>query len=150
MAVTKSGLYYPTWADMVDTTQLAVDLDLETHKGSLFNNSITPNFNTDTAYAVAPYNANEVTGTNWPSGGIALVGTVVVNDSGTEMLVFDATDVSVASVTVVSARAYLLYADVLAGNNAIFLLNFGADYSATNGTFAIQWATAGIFGIDLA
>lgn len=147
MAVTASGLFVATFVDVLDTTQLAIDLDLETHKGALFSNSITPNFTTDTAYAVAPYNANEVTGTNWASGGVALTGTTFTASSGTA--IFDATDVSVATVTVSNARAYLLYADALAGNNAIALVDFGADYSATAGTFAITWAAGGIFVIDL-
>lgn len=147
MAVTASGLFVATFVDIVDTTQLAVDLDLETHKGALFTNTITPNFTTDTAYAVAPYNANEVTGTNWASGGVALTGTTVAASSGT--LVFDATDVSVASTTISNARCYLLYADALAGNNAICLVDFTADYSTSNGTFAITWAAGGIFIIDL-
>lgn len=148
MAVTVSGLYVSTWIDMVDTTQLAVDLDLETHKGALFSNSITPNFSTDTAYGVAPYNANEVTGTNWASGGVALTGTTV-SESPTGSLMFDATDVSVATVTFTGARCYLLYADALAGNNAIVLVNFGADYSPNAGTFSITWAATGVFAIDL-
>lgn len=148
MAVTASGLYVATFIDILDTTQLAIDLDLETHKGALFSNSITPNFSSDTAYGVSPYNANEVTGTNWPSGGVALTGTTV-SESPTGTLMFDATDVSVASTTLTNARCYLLYADALAGNNAIVLVNFGADYSTSNGTFAIQWAAGGIFTIDL-
>lgn len=147
MAVTASGLYVATFVDVVDTTQLALDLDLETHKGALFNNSITPNFTSDTAYGVAPYNANEVTGTNWAAGGVALTGTTVAASSGT--LVFDATDVSVASTTITNARCYQLYADALAGNNAICLVDFTADYSTVNGTFAITWAAGGIFIIDL-
>ena len=69
MAVSGSGIFVATIQDIFDTTQLAVDWDLETHKGALFSNSITPNFTTDTAYAVSPYNANEITGTNWASGG---------------------------------------------------------------------------------
>ena len=28
--------------NVLDTTQLALDLDLETHKGALFTNTITP------------------------------------------------------------------------------------------------------------
>jgi hypothetical protein len=32
----------------------SIDLDLETHKLALFTNSITPNFSSDTAYAVTP------------------------------------------------------------------------------------------------
>jgi hypothetical protein len=55
----------------------------------------------------------------------------------------------VANVTFTNARCYLLYADVLAGNNAIVLVNFGADYSPTAGTFSITWASTGVFAIDL-
>jgi hypothetical protein len=146
VAITASGLYYTTIRDAL-TNAIALDLDLETHKGALFNNSITPNFDTDTAYGVAPYNANEVTGTNWAAGGVALTGTTLSVSAGT--LVFDATDVSVASTTLTNARGYLLYADALAGNNAIVLVNFGADYSTSNGTFAITWNASGIFTVDL-
>lgn len=147
MAVTASGLFVATFVDVLDTTQLALDLDLETHRGALFNNSITPNFTTDTAYGVAPYNANEVTGTNWAAGGVLLTGTTFLASSGTA--VFDATDVSVASTTISGARAYLLYADALAGNNAILLVDFQADYATVNGTFAITWAAGGIAILDL-
>lgn len=152
MAVTASGLYVATFADLLDTTQLGIDLDLETHKGALFSNTITPNFATDTAYGVAPYNANEVSGTGWAAGGVALVGTAfdVATTAGT--LIFDATDVSVAGTTLTNARCYLLYADALAGNNAIVLVNFGADFSTVAGTFGIQWAapaSGGVFNIDL-
>ena len=147
MAITASGLYAATFADILDTTQLAIDLDLETHKGALFSNSITPNFTSDTAYGVAPYDANEVTGSNWSAGGVALTGTTVAASSGT--VVFDATDVSVAATTITNARGYLLYADALGGNNAILLVNFTADYSTVNGTFAVTWAAGGIFILDL-
>jgi hypothetical protein len=148
MAVTVSGFYLATWIDILDTTQLAIDLDLETHKGALFSNTITPNFSSDTAYGVSPYNATEVTGTNWATGGVALTGTTVT-ESPTGTLMLDATDVSVASATFTGARCYLLYADALAGNNAILLVNFGADYSPNNGTFSITWASTGYGAIDL-
>lgn len=148
MAVTVSGFYLATWMDVLDTTQLALDLDLETHRGALFSNSVTaPNFDTDTAYGVAPYNANEVTGTNWAAGGVLLTGTTLAISSGT--IILDATDVSVASTTISGARCYMLYADALAGNNAIVLVNFGADYSTSNGTLAITWNAAGYANLDL-
>lgn len=147
MSISGSGLFVATLQDVLDTTQLALDLDLETHKIALFSNSITPNYTTDTAYAVAPYNANEVTGTNWPSGGVALTGTGFTAASG--ILTYDATDVSVATTTIANARGGLLYADALAGNNAVLLVDFGADYSTTAGTFAIVWNASGIFTLDL-
>lgn len=147
MAITASGLYCTTFMDILDTTQLAIDLDLETHKGALFSNAITPNFGTDTAYGVSPYDGNEVSGTNWAAGGVALTGTNMTISSGS--IVFDATDVSVATTTLTNARGYLLYADALAGNNAILLINFGADYSTVAGTFAITFNASGIFVLDL-
>ena len=147
MAITASGLFCTTVMDILDTTQLAVDLDLETHKGALFSNTITPNFSTDTAFGVSPYDANEVTGTNWAAGGVALTGTGLTISSGS--IIYDATDVSVASATFTGARGYLLYADALAGNNAILLVNFGADYSPNNGMFSIVWAAGWIFALDL-
>jgi hypothetical protein len=148
MAVSASGWYVATMVDILDTTQLAIDLDLETHKIALFSNTITPNFSTDTAYGVSPYNANEVTGTNWAGGGVALTGTTVT-DSPAGTLMWDATDVSVASTTLTGVRAGLIYADALAGNNAILLVNFGADYATVNGTFGVQWSALGVGTIDL-
>jgi hypothetical protein len=62
---------------------------------------------------------------------------------------FDATDVSVATTTLTNARCYLLYADALAGDRAIVLINFGADYSTVAGTFAITWDAAGVWTNDL-
>lgn len=148
MAITASGLFVVTFIDVLDTTQLALDLDLETHKMALFTNSITPNFSSDTAYGVAPYNANEVTGTGYTAGGTAVTGTTVT-ESPTGSLMFDASDVSWASSTITNARGGLIYADALAGNNAILLINFGADYSTSNGTFTVQFDSAGVAAIDL-
>lgn len=148
MAVSSSGLFVLTLIDVLDTTQLALDLDLETHKVALYNNSVTPNFSTDTAYAVSPYNANEVVGTNYTAGGTVLTSTAL-SESPTGSVMWDAADTSWASSSIPSARCALIYADALAGNNAICLVNFGADYSTSSGTFTIQWASAGIFAIDV-
>ena len=148
MAVTASGLFVSTWIDILDTTQLAVDLDLETHKIALFSDTITPNFSTDTAYGVAPYNANEVSGTGWASGGVALTSTAV-DESPTGTLRWDAADVSETSTTLTDAMAGLIYADALAGNNAILLVDFVTAVSTVAGTLTITWAAGGIFTIDL-
>lgn len=148
MAVTASGLLVPTWRDVLGVTQLAVDLDAETHKGALFTNAITPNFSTDTAYGVAPYNANEVTSAGWAAGGILLTGTTIT-ESPTGTLMFDANDLSASGTTLTNARCVLLYANSLAGKNGIVLVNFGADYSTSSGVFTVQWAAAGIFTWDV-
>ena len=150
MAITASGLFVATWLDVLDTTQLALDLDLETHKGALFTDTVAPNFSSDTAYGVAPYNANETSGGSWPAGGVALTSTVFT-EAATGKGVFDGADVSVATTDITSAMGYLLYADALAGNNAICLVDFVTAVTTVNGTFQITWvapASGGIFNFD--
>jgi len=153
MAVTASGLFVSTFIDVLDTTQLALDLDLETHKIALFKDSITPNFSTDTAYGTGTYaaGANEASGTGWAAGGVALTSTVFT-EAVTGSAVFDAADVSEATTTLTDAMCGLIYADALAGNNAICLVDFVTAVSTVAGTLTITWTapgSGGIFNLDL-
>jgi hypothetical protein len=148
VAITVSGLYVTTHMDILDTTQLAVDYDLETHRIALFTNTVTPNFSTDTAYGVAPYNANEVSGTGYTAGG-ALLTSTTLTESPAGTLMFDAADTSWTTSTITNARGGLAYADALAGNNALFLINFGADFSTVAGTFLIQYSASGLWTWDV-
>jgi hypothetical protein len=144
MAFSASGLYLATFVDVLDTTQLALDLDLETHKVALYTNTLTPNFSTDAAYSAT----NEVgaSGT-YASGGNVLTGTNV-SESPTSVLMWDGDDWSVTGATI-TARGAIVYADALAGNNLIVGVTFGSDFTSTAGTFTIQWNSLGIFTIDL-
>ncbi len=44
MAITASGLFVPNYIDVLDASQLPIDLSLATHKIALYNNSHTPNY----------------------------------------------------------------------------------------------------------
>jgi hypothetical protein len=153
MAITVSGLYVPNWEDILDATQLAVDLSLTTHKLALLAVAATPNFSTDVSYAAT----NEVSGTGWAAGGVALSAAAAgatstaptLTESPTGSLMYDMNDVAVSGTTLTNARAVRLYADALAGKNLIVLVNFAADFSTNNGTFGIQWASTGVFAIDI-
>jgi hypothetical protein len=141
MAVTSSGLYFPTWRDVLDTTQLAVDLDLDTHKAALFLDTITPSFTADTAYGVAPYNAGEVpNGGGYTTGGKLLTGTAV-DESPAGTLRWTASNLAWTSSTIVDARCALIYADALAGDNALVLVDFGDDYTTAGGTFTVAFSS---------
>lgn len=152
MSVTVSGLYVANMIDVFDATQLAIDLSLTTHKIAHLSDSATPNFSTDVTWS----NTNEVSGTGWVTGGIALSAaaagatstapTNTESPTGTQM--YDMGDVSVANTTLTNAKAARIYADALAGDNLIVLVNYGANYSTVNGTFGIQWAATGVFTID--
>jgi hypothetical protein len=148
MAVTASGLFVPSWLAKLNATAAAWTLVSANNKIALFSNTITPNFSTDTAYGAAPYNANEVTGTNWAAGGVALAGQTLT-ESPAGSLKWTATNISVASVTFTGARCGLIYDSVLATKYAIALVDFGADYSPVAGTFAINWNAAGILVQDI-
>lgn len=153
MAVTVSGLYVANIIDMFDATQLAFDFSLTTHKIALLSNAATPNFSTDASWS----STNEVSGTGWASGGIALSAAAVggtstsptVTESPTGSLMYDMADISVSSTTLTNARALRQYADALSGDPLMFLVNFGADYSTVNGVLGVTWAATGVFALDL-
>jgi hypothetical protein len=148
MAITKSGVYVANFIDVFDTTQLTIDLDLETHKVALYLDALTPNFSTDAAYSAT----NEASGTGYTAGGNLLTGTVFT-EAVTESAVFDATDASWAASTIANAMAAIIYADALAGNNLIVLSDFVTAVSTTSGTLTVQWAapgSGGILNFDLA
>jgi hypothetical protein len=145
MAVTASGLFVPTFLDILDATQMAVDLVSDTVKCAMITNSSTPDFDTHDEWA--DLSGNEVSGTNYTAGGSALASKALTGSSGT--IKFDADDVAWSTSTISSARAAVLYDDTLSGDKLICLVNFGADYSSANGTFTITWNASGIFTLDL-
>jgi hypothetical protein len=153
MAITVSGLYVTNWINILGATQLAIDLSLTSHKLSLISNAATPNYSTDVSYN----STNEVSGTGWAAGGVALSAAAAgatstaptTTESPTGTIMYDMNDVAVSGTTLTNARAVRLYADALAGDNLIVLVNFGADFSTSNGTFGIQWAATGVFMLDV-
>lgn len=143
-AFSSSGLYLVNWIDILDATQLAIDLSLTTHRWAMYTNTLTPDFSANSAYSAT----NEVSGTGYTAGG-ATIGSPTVTESPTGTLMYDMADQVWAASTSVTARGAILYADALAGNNLIVALTFGADITSTAGTFTIQFASTGVFTIDL-
>lgn len=150
-----SGLYIVNFIDALDATQLALDLSLTSHKIALYTNTKTPDFSADTGYSAT----NEVSGTGWAAGGVALSAaaaggtsvapTLTDNGSGTGVMKYTFTNaVSVATTTLTNARGLIIYADALAGDNNIVAINFGADYSTVAGTFGITPHANGLFTVD--
>lgn len=146
MAITASGVYVTNFIDSFDTTQLAINLDLETHKVALFLDALTPNFSTDVTYSAT----NEASGTGYTAGGNVLTGTVFT-EAVAGSAVFDATDASWPASTIANAMAAIIYADALA-DQLIVLSDFVTAVSTTSGTLTIQWTapgSGGIFNFDL-
>ena len=143
-AFSVSGLYVLNFIDVLDATQLAIDTSLTTHKWAMYTNTLTPNYSTDVSYSAT----NEVVGTGYTAGGQTILSpTTTESPSGT--LMYDMADQVWAAPTSVTARGAILYADVLGTNNLIVAMTFGSDFTSTAGTFTIQFASTGVFTIDL-
>ena len=91
---------------------------------------------TSSAYSAT----NEVRGTGYTAGGASLSSQAVAFDSTNQVAYFDAADPSWSSATI-TARGALIYNNTKA-NASIAILDFGSDYSSSNGTFQVQLPSA--------
>jgi hypothetical protein len=158
VAWTSSYIVPSTLVSALEANGSRINLDLSSANASslyvaLFSNSVTPNVDTDPqSYGVAPWNANECTGTNWPTGGVALSlsGNGLTHQSG-GFLEFQAGNVSVATTTISTAvYGCLIYAQGLSPQAAVCAVFFGGSgYTTSASTFGITWPTGGIWTLEL-
>lgn len=156
MAWTNSKIFRPYLADIIGNVT-AIDLDADSCKAALFNNSITPN--QDVASAASAYNtgvwttANEISqAVTWPAGGVVLASPVV--NSGTAGVVFfDAADTaSGANATLVGFFGCLVYDDTIASpvaDQGVCFNYFGGTQTVTGGVATIVWHANGVYRFTL-
>jgi hypothetical protein len=139
-----SGLYVVTFRDALDTSDAVVNMLLSTNKVMLYLDAKTPNFDTDAAYDAT----NEVaTATGYVRNDKTVGGTPTWALGNAGQLKYDwSTTVDWTSATF-TARGMILHS--AAANLPFCSVTFGADYTATNGTFSIDAHANGIFTIDL-
>ncbi len=90
---------------------------------------------------------NEVVGTGYTAGGMALVNKAHTQDDSNDRAVFNANDL-VWSTATITARAAVLYKSRGGASSAdelIAYVDFLADKSSTAADFTIQWHADGIF-----
>lgn len=156
MAWTNSKVFRQTLADVLNNTT-AVDLNSDTFKAALFNNSITPD--NDVTAANSAYNvgqwatANEVFESGqWAQAGVALASTTV--DVGTaDVVFFDAADTASGSAAdLANVYGCLVYDDTITtpvADQGLCYNYFGGTNSVTNGLFTVQWHANGIVRFTL-
>tara|TARA_R100000541_G_scaffold33073_2_gene41755 strand:+ start:2229 stop:2672 length:444 start_codon:yes stop_codon:yes gene_type:complete len=110
--------------------------------GSTFNLALYTNSATFTAATTAYTSTNEISntaGSAYSAKGVALT-RINPSVSGTTAL----TDFADASFTSASftARGALIFNDSASGDPTVVVLDFGADKTATNGTFTVVFPTA--------
>jgi hypothetical protein len=160
MAWTASAIFRQMVTHAFDRTEV-FDLDTDSFKVALFNDSITP----DKDSAITGYNeatgqwlvANEIIdssggGTDWPTGGRPLVSPDVTNPAtGVVMLDADNTASAGATADIASAMGCLVYDDTLTtpDDPGVCYNWFGSAQSVTNGTFTVVWHANGLFRITV-
>lgn len=129
-----------------------VSLTADTVKVAVFNNTTAPDKTVATVTLTA-YNggssqwvtANEITGTGWSAGGVAIGTTSWTVDSGSSSLCFTVSggQTSTTGVTLAGFYGALVYDSTPSGtaNPGVCFNYFGGTQTITAGTFTILWAT---------
>ena len=150
MTWTTSRMFRQTVADRFNGAN-SMNFLSDTIKAALYNNTPTPDANV--AAAASAYNtgqfvvANEVSGMNWPAGGIALA-SKVVDVATASVVMLDAADTaSTGNATLANVYGALVYDDTLTtpvADQGISFNYFGGVQSVTNGIFTAIWNANGI------
>jgi hypothetical protein len=158
MAFSASGAFRQYFIDG-HSAVFAPNLDLETHKVALYNNSVTLAAGTDydasaanSAYGAGTFASNEISGTGYTAGGTALTSTTVTGVAG-GILKWTATNTAWTTATFSNVYGCLIYHDALTtpvADQGICAVAFGGAFQVTAGTFTIQWNASGILQIDYA
>ena len=123
-----------------------VDLDTDTLKVMLTTSSYTPSQHTHRYKSDV---TNEITGTGYTAGGVALSSVTVGNTSG--VVTIDAADSQWTGATF-TARNAVLY-DASPGSDStrplIGYIAFDADIPVTSSTFTITWDSSGIATVSV-
>ena len=85
--------------------------------------------------------ANEVSGTNYIAKGKEIVAVAPSIYSGTTTAITDFADISWTTATF-TARGALIFNEDTSGDTAVCVLDFGADKTATAGTFTVAFPAA--------
>lgn len=123
-----------------------IDLDTDTLKVMLTTSTYVPNQDTHKFKSDV---TNEVTGTGYTAGGMALTGVTASGSQytgATNIWAFDANDVVWAASTI-TARIAVCYDSTPATDATrplLFYVDFGADVTSTAGDFTITWAAGGL------
>jgi hypothetical protein len=130
----KVGFLTGTYTPLTDTMKIA----LYTNDAAL--TAATTAYTAPTVPSASPTSTGEIstTGTGYTTGGNTLSGNAISYDGTTAWITFS--NSSWAGVTL-TARGALIY-DSSRSNAAIAVLDFGADKTATAGTFTVQMPVA--------
>lgn len=126
-----------------------IDLDTDTFKAMLATSSYVPNQDTDQFRSSVT--ANEITGTGYSAGGVALASVTVTYDAASNEVRWDAADPSWTSASF-TCRFMVIYKSRGGADTAddlVMYVNFGADETVASGTFTYTVPATGLAKITV-
>ena len=129
-----------------DIANGSINLATDAVKIMLVGSAYTPNIDT---HAKRSDVTNEVSGTGYTAGGVALVNKAVTMNTTSDKGVFDADDITLSNATI-TARGAVLYkarGGASSADELIAYLDCGADITSTAGNFNIAFDANGIITI---
>jgi hypothetical protein len=119
-----------------------VDFATDTIKTSLHTSTYSPAQDTDNYWDDA---TNEVSSTNYTSGGVTLASKTLTYTAGTNVVAFDAADAAWTTVTFTTRYAVVYKSTGTSSTSHLFsYVDFGADQTVSSGNFTVVWAAGGI------
>lgn len=155
MAWSNSKIFSAFVTDALNNTA-ALDLNADTFKAALYNNTGTPDqtvASANTAYNAGQWvTANEVSQSGqWAAGGVALAS--ITSGFSSNVYTYDAADTaSGAAATLANVYGCLIYDDTLTtpvADQGVCFNYFGGANSVTAGTLTVVWSASGIFALTL-
>ena len=138
-----SGVYGPFLRDVFTNAKAFALNASDTVRWQPVADAYTPDFDNHDEEADI---TNEVTGTGYTTGGVALGLPTFAIASG--FATFDASDIAHPATTLAGIEGLVLFDDTIAGDPLLCAFDFGATFNTVAGTFAVTWSASGIWRID--
>ncbi|MFI6534193.1 hypothetical protein ACIBHY_17160 [Nonomuraea sp. NPDC050547] len=141
-----SGVYLPTFEDILDATALGLVWDAEDHKAALYNatRAGAADFNANTAYGTT----NEISGTGYTPGGVVFTGTAFTRP-GAGVSKFSSNAYQWTGSTLSGVRFIDHYADAVSGDPLMFGVDLVTAYNTADGTLLVTPHSNGLVTFDL-
>ncbi len=153
MSWTVSKIFSAFVTDSLNRTN-AFDLNADTFKAALFDDTITPSQTVaaaSTAIGAGVWASGQKSNGGWSSGGLALAS--VTSSFSSNVYTFDAADTANGSAaTLTDVYGVLVYDDTLASvvvDQGVCFNYLGGVNAVTAGTLTVQWHASGIFALTL-
>jgi hypothetical protein len=132
-----ASLIYDSFAD--DLSRGSIDMDTDTFYAMLVTSAYTPS---KTTHLKRSDVTNEVSGTGYAAGGIAVACTVAKNTgANTETFTFANPSWAASTITAHAAVIYKHRGGASTADELVCYVDFGADVTSTAGTFAVTFSS---------